>query len=60
MAKVVQLILATKRLGSGTNEDPFRSGYQLFTFDGRLVADVDPEDGEGGYFYHKAFDDPNV
>lgn len=41
--KVVQLIETTlTRRGDGTKEEPIRIVKQFWTFDGELVAEVDP------------------
>lgn len=43
MAKIVRLILTEELRGAGTKADPFRRICQLYSLDGNLVAEVDPE-----------------
>ena len=45
MAHIVQLIYTREFRGVGTKEDPSRSVPQLWTLDGKLVAEQDDTDG---------------
>lgn len=38
-AKIIELILVTSTAGSGTEDDPLRQVTQLYSKDGKLVAD---------------------
>lgn len=42
MAQIIELIYTTESRGSGTKEDRCRTVMQLYTKDGRLVAEYDP------------------
>jgi len=42
MTKIIELIYTEDRRGRGTEEDPSRYVYQLWTKDGKLVAEDDP------------------
>jgi len=44
--KIIELIYTTEKRGSGTEEDPVRLCPQLWTKDGRLVAEQDPSTKE--------------
>jgi hypothetical protein len=41
LAKLVELIACKFKRGTGTESDPFRTIYQLWTKDGELVAEND-------------------
>lgn len=43
MANIVQLIYTREFRGDGTKENPCRSVPQLFTLDGKLVAENDSD-----------------
>ena len=42
MPKVIQIIEHSERRGEGTKEDVVRMVYQLFTLDGKLIMEHDP------------------
>ncbi|HDY66236.1 MAG TPA: carboxypeptidase [Candidatus Scalindua sp.] len=46
ITKIVELIITTEKMGEGTENDLIRYVYQLFTKDGRLIAENDPEKKE--------------
>ena len=46
MAKIIELIWTTEYRGDGTEKDPCRCVPQLWTKDGKLVAQRDPSTGE--------------
>ena len=56
MARIVKLILAETHRGEGIVSDPFRIIPQLWTTDGRLVAEGDEHTGLG--FLRVPFDEP--
>lgn len=41
MAQIVELISTYERVGDGTDKEPYRLREQLWTKDGRLVAEID-------------------
>ena len=41
MAKIIELILAEERMGDGTDASPIRLLNQLWSKDGKLVAESD-------------------
>ncbi len=41
MAKIVELIYTTERVGEGKAGDPVRNVHQLWTKDGKLVVSYD-------------------
>jgi hypothetical protein len=43
MAKIIELIYTEEQRGLGTPENPVRLCPQLWTKDGKLVAEEDPE-----------------
>lgn len=43
MARIIELIYTFERVGKGTEADPIRLIPQLWTKDGLLVAEQDPE-----------------
>lgn len=46
MARIIELILTEVVHGRGVEEDPVRSCPQLWTKDGKLVAEADPFKGK--------------
>lgn len=51
MAKIIELIYSDeKRRGEGTNKDPIRIVYQLFSKDGQLVAEYDSNNPNKSFF----------
>lgn len=42
MTRVIELIYTRERIWKGTNDDPVRLRYQLFTKGGVLICDHDP------------------
>jgi len=46
MKKEVKLIFTEERVGEGTDKDPVRIVQQLWTKDGKLVADCDSYNGK--------------
>lgn len=52
MPKIIELILTEMRKGTGKEEDPYYLAPQLWTKDGKLVADAELKDGKIiGYFF---------
>jgi hypothetical protein len=43
MAKIIEVIETYERRGLGTNENPVRKVYQLWTKDGKLIFEDDSE-----------------
>jgi len=51
MAKIVKLIFTEERRGTGSDYDPVYLAPQLWTQDGKLVADAELKEGKIiGYF----------
>ena len=51
MAKIVKLIFTEERRGTGSDDNPVYLAPQLWTQDGKLVADAELKDGKIiGYF----------
>lgn len=44
MSKIVQLIFTKQRRGLGKDTDPIRKVPQLWTLDGKLVAELDSQE----------------
>lgn len=53
MAKIIELIITDTPKGEGTIDDPARREIQLFTKDGRLLAQRDPRDAPFNNFVNK-------
>lgn len=51
MAKIVEFIYTEELIGNGTQKDPYRRIRQLWTKDGRLVAQEDPIDNKSFFKY---------
>ena len=52
MAKIIELIFTEERRGTGSDDNPVYLAPQLWTKDGRLVADAELKDGKIiGYFF---------
>lgn len=49
MAKIVELIETDELVGAGTEDNPSRRLQQLWSKDGRLIADFDPCADTGRY-----------
>ncbi len=47
MAKVIEVIETFERRGLGTENNPVRKIYQLWTLDGKLIFAKDPSPEEG-------------
>ncbi len=46
MAKIIEVIEVEERRGKGTYDDPVRKVYQLWSKEGRLIFENDPEKKE--------------
>lgn len=46
MAKIIEVIITSDTIGSGTEGNPIRKIYQLFTKDGELICEYDGFLGE--------------
>jgi hypothetical protein len=52
MAKIVEVIVSEKPVGTGTDDDPQRTLIQLYTRSGKLIAEDDSQVNDRKSWFH--------